>query len=169
LRLICSRLAASLGGHSDRSREFYEDQGLIPDETSTEAPLARKAKSWSDRLHERAPIPSPQLFHHWRRKWPLRAHLWLHRLTYACIFAGCDLKTRLGQSLLSFTACPESMRSLPLAAGLVGLLQEKPISVAFPTTVTLLGCNPSHKICLAAGRPPPHYGGDLELTRLPAF
>lgn len=170
MHLICSRLRASLEGQPDRSQAFYEEHGLIPDEAPFEEfQPALKAVSWSDRLNDKPLCPSHQLFRHWRRKWPLRAQAWLQRLLLACIFSGCDLKARLGESLQGFAACPESMRALPLAAGLVGLLQEKPAWASFSTTVFLLGCASSHKIFRAAGRPPPHYGGDLELPQLSAF
>lgn len=89
-------------------------------------------------------------------------------LLLTCVHFGCDLKVRLGESLIDFTDCPPLMQPLPLAMGLVALLQEAPVWAAFPSTVFLLGCASSHKICRVSGRPPPHYGGDLEFPQLRA-
>lgn len=165
LKLICSRLTASLEGQPDRSREFYEEHGLIPDEPDDEPQHeAGKGTSWSDRLNDKPLRPSHRLFAHWRGKWPLRARaIWLVRLFLACLHAGCDLKAQLGASLENLVACPEPMRALPMAMGLVALLQEESdVWASLPTAVFLLACSPSHKIARAAGRPPPQYGGALE-------
>lgn len=159
--LIGSRLEASLAGDADRSQSFYQRHQLIPDE-DPQPPHSLKAISWSDRLNDKALRPSHQLFRHWRRKWSRCSRAWLHRLLLACIFAGCDLKVRLGELLEVYVDCPDPMRSVPLALGLVSLLQGQPVASSLATTVLLLGCSSSHKICRAAGRPPPHYGGDLE-------
>lgn len=160
LTLICNRLRASLEGCSDRSEAFYQEQGLLPDDNNN-------GESWSDRLEDQC--PSPRLFRCWRRKLGARAQAWMHRLLLACIFAGCDLKSRYAELVQVFAGCQDSLRPLALAAGLVALLQEKSAWDALPTTVLLLACSASHKPSLAAGRPPPHYGGDLELPTLPAL
>jgi len=166
LELICSRLTASLAGQPDRSRDFYEEHELIPDERDEQElqSEAGKGTSWSDCLNDKPLRPSHRLFAHWRRKWPLRAQaIWLFCLYLACLHDGCDLRTKLGLSLEKLVACAEPMRALPIAMGLVALLQEEPdVWASFPSTVILLACSPSHKIARAAGRPPPQYGGALE-------
>lgn len=171
LALICSRVRASMQGQADRSRAFYEEQGLSPDDNT------RSGESWTERLAAQYKGPSPQLFRHWRLKFPRRAQDWMHRLLLACVFAGCDLKARFAEAVQVFGACPVAMRSLTMAAGLVALMQEENSALdSLKTTVFLMACSsppkpnlaPSHKIFLAAGRPPPHYGGDLELPQLPA-
>lgn len=168
LQLIWARLAASLAGQPDHSRDFYDEKGLLSGELPAEDPVPSKAMSWSDRLYAEPLRPSPQLFRHWRQKWPFRAKAWLLSLLLACIHARCDLKKQLGESLTAFTDCPESLRPLLLATGLVALLQEESAERALPAAVFLLGCSSSHKIVRAVGRPPPHYGGDLELPLLQA-
>jgi hypothetical protein len=161
LQLISDRVRASLAGQPDKSREFYEIHELLPDEP--EIPSGLKATSWSDRLNDEPPRPSPQLFSHWRRKWSAQATAWLRQLLLACLLVGADLKGKLADRLLEFYGCPKSMRAVPFAIGLVSLLHGSDAALPISRTVFLLGCRPSHKICRAAGRPPPQYGGDLEL------
>ncbi len=169
LQLICDRLDASFAGQSDHSRDFYEEQGLLSGELPTEGRLApTRAMSWSDQVCSEPPRPSPQIFRHWRLKWPSRAQVWLPKLLLACIHASCDLKMRLGESLTGYINCPESMWPLVLATGLAALLQEESAEAALPAAVFLLGCSTSHKISRVSGRPPPHYGGDLEFPQLRA-
>jgi hypothetical protein len=155
LGLMCNRLRASLEGRPySRSRAFYEENELLLDDDLED-------ESWADRLENQH-----RLFRSWRRRFGARAQAWMQRLLLACIFAGCDLKGRFAELVQVFSGCPEALRPLALATGLVALLQEKSARDALPTTVLLLACSASHKPSLAAGRPPPHYGGDLELTQL---
>lgn len=160
LQLMCGRLRASLEGQADRSRAFYQENELLLDD-------GHHDESWTDSLDSQ--YPSPRLFRSWRRKLGVRAQAWMHRLLLACIFAGCDLKGRLAEVVQVFAGCSEPLRPLALAAGLVALQQQKSAWDSLPRTVLLLACSASHKPSLAAGRPPPHYGGDLELPTLPAL
>lgn len=169
LELIWARLTASLAGLPDHSYVFYEEQGLLLGELPAEERASpTRAMSWSDRLNAEPLRPSPQLFRHWRLKWPSRAQAWLLRLLLACIHACCDLKVQLGESLKDCIDCPEGMWPLLLATGMVALLQEESAETALPATVFLLGCSASHKISRVSGRPPPHYRGDLEFPQLRA-
>lgn len=169
LQLIWARLAASLAGQPDHSRVFYEEQGILLGELSAEERVnPTKAMSWSDQLNAESLRPSPQLFRHWRLKWPSRAQTWLLRLLLACIYACCDLKVQFGESLKDYVDCPKDMWPLLLAAGMVALLQEESAEAALPATVFLLGCSSSHKISRVSGRPPLHYRVDLEFPQLRA-
>lgn len=154
LQLITSRLQASLEGQSDRSREFYEQQGLIPDDNVS--------SSWSDQLNEAPPRPSRQLFRHWRLKWRSQAHVWLQSLVFANIYAGCDLKSAFALRLQNFKQMPALLNALALAIGLIAMLQSRTVKEALPGAVFLLSCSPSHKVFLAGGRPPPQYCGAME-------
>jgi hypothetical protein len=159
LPLISSRLTATLAGQPHGSRDFYEQHCPVPDETAVEG---LRGQSWSDRMSESLPCPSPQLFRRWSRKWPFRAHEWLECLLLACLCVGGDLKGTLGQRLASYLLCPEPLRPLPIAAGMFSLLSED--ADWFSGAVRLLAFRPSHTIFRAAGRQPPHYGGALRLT-----
>lgn len=156
LTLIAARVEASLRGVPDRDQQFYRERGLIPDEPEFEN------VSWSDRLNDKPLRPSHRLFAGWRRKWGLLSRPWLVALLSACIYMGCDLRTQLGHSLQAMTRCPESLRSLALAAGLLGLLRDESAWSALPAAIRLTACRPSHKRARAGGRPPPQYGGALE-------
>jgi hypothetical protein len=160
LPLICSRLAATLDGQPHASRHFYEQHQPVPDASIDED---LRGQSWSDRMSENPPCPSPQLFRRWSLKWPSRAQEWLDSLLLGCLNSGCDLKGKLAQRLAGFLLCPEAMRALPLAAGMVCLLLPEEADW-FQAAVRLLAFSPSHKNFRAAGRPPPHYGGALKLT-----
>ena len=160
LALVVARLSASSQGRSDRSREFYESQGLIPDDFVDKSGL--KGASWSDQLEDYSLRPSPQLFRLWRQKWSAQSQLWLQFLLFACILAGCDIKTSLGFRLDKFGDCSMAMRPLVICAGLVSLIREESVDTALRTAVQMLSFSPSHKTCRAPGRAPPQYGGDLD-------
>lgn len=160
LDLICSRLRASLEGQVDRSQSFYKENELLPDDDT-------HSQSWSDSLDSQ--YPSHLVFRSWRRKFGARAQVWMHRLLLACVFVGCDLKVRFAEGVQAFAGCPEALRALALTTGLVAMMQERTASDSLRSTVLLLACSASHKPILTAGRPPPHYGGDLELPSLPAL
>ena len=153
---------ACIDGASLRSRDFYELKGLVAVASATER--AAEEFSWSDQLEIKPIDPSHQLFHQWRQRFSLRAKLWLQWLLVACILSGCDLRTRLGETLEGFNRCPKDLYPLLLSAGLVGLLQDRPVRSCLRETLRLL-CGStieSHKKLQAAGRPPPHYEQDLE-------
>lgn len=156
LAFIAARVEASLRGVPDRDRQFYRERDLIPDEPEFEN------VSWSDRLNDKPLRPSHRLFANWRKKWGLRSRPWLVALLSACIYLGCDLRTQLGESLETMTRCPESMRPLAIAVGLLGLLREASAWSVLPAAIQLTACRPSHKLARAGGRPPPQYGGALE-------
>lgn len=162
MEFVGDRLMACIDGASLRSRDFYELKGLV----ALASPEERVAEefSWSDQLEMEPLTPSHQLFHRWRQRFSGRARLWLHWLLVACILCGCDLRTRLGESLEGFNRCPKDLYPLLLSAGLVGLLRDRPIRSCLGETLRLL-CGSSigsHKTLQAPGRPPPHYGRDLE-------
>ena len=153
---------ACIDGVALRSRDFYEQQGLV----TVTSPEERAAEefSWSDRLEVEPINPSHQLFLQWRRSFSRRAQLWLHSLLAACILSGCDLRVRLGESLEGFRQCPPELYPLLLSAGLIGLLQDRPVRSCLGETLWLL-CGSSigsHKPLQAPGRPPPQYGQSLE-------
>lgn len=159
---IGDRLIECVEGASLRSRDFYERKGLVfsagPKTETSEGP------SWSDQLEMEPLTPSHQLFHRWRKVFSWRARRWLQWLLVACVMSGCDLRTRLGESLETFGRCPENLYPLLLSAGLVGLLQEKPVRSCMEATLQLI-CGSSvgsHNRLRAPGRSPPYYGGDLE-------
>ncbi len=156
LPLICCRLRASLACVPDRNEAFYHQHGLLPDDNID--------ISWTDRVNENLLSPTNHVFRGWRLKWPRRAQAWLSRLLLACVFAGCDLKSKLATELQQFSGCPATMRALPMAAALVALVQEGRAQDSFQTAVFLLACSPAHKSQLVSGRPPPYYAGDLELS-----
>lgn len=161
-KFIENRLLACLDGVSLRSRDFYEQRGVIPS-TSPET-RANEEFSWSDQLEMEPLNPSHQLFLQWRRVFSSRARLWLQSLLVACVLSGCDLRKRLGESLDDFVHCPPQLYPLLLSAGLVGLLQDRPVRSCFGDTLRLL-CGSSigpHKNLQAPGRSPPHYGQGLE-------
>ena len=162
LEFVSARVMASIDGVSLRSRDFYEKMGLAPVAAADEPNGG--GLSWSDYLELEPLTPSYQLFHRWRQRFSQRAQVWLRWLMVACVMGGCDLRTRLGESLEEFGKCPEDLYALLLAAGLVGLLQDRPVRLCFGDTLRLLcGAIPgSPKLLRAAGRPPPHYGRDLE-------
>lgn len=162
LRFVGDRLLACIDGASLRSRDFYEQKGLI----ASASPEARSAEefSWSDQLEMEPLNPSHQLFLRWRQAFSGRARLWLQWLLAACLLSGCDLRKRLGESLQGFNRCPAELYPLLLSAGLVGLLQDRPVRSCWGETLRLL-CGSSigsHNNLQAPGRPPPHYGQDLE-------
>jgi hypothetical protein len=164
LEFVGDRLMACIDGVSLRSRDFYEQQGFVP----TVSPERRAAEecSWSDRLEIEPLTPSHQLFLRWRKSFSQRAKAWLQWLLVACMLSGCDLRVRLGETLESFTRCPKDLYPLILSAGLVGLIQDQPVRSCLGQTLRLL-CGSSigaHKILQASGRPPLHYGPDLEFT-----
>lgn len=161
LELIRDRVLACLDGIPLRSRDFYVDKGLLPEDEESDA------ESWSDRLESEPLTPSHQLFQAWRVKFARRSDVWIKLLLVACIVAGCDLRSRLGKSLANFQRTPVDLHGFLLAAGLVGLLQGASVRGSLGQTLWILsGSNTtSHKILRALGRPPPQYGGDLELPR----
>lgn len=162
IKFVGDRLLACIDGVSLRSRDFYEMNGLVASASPEER--AEEEFSWSDQLAMEALVPSHQLFHQWRHRFSGRARLWLQWLLAACLLAGCDLRKRLGESLEGFHRCPADLCPLLLAAGLVGLLQDRPVRSCLAETLRLL-CGSSigsHNILQAPGRPPPHYGQDLE-------
>lgn len=163
LSLIQSRLQASLEGVADRSRAFYKDHQLLPDDL-----LAEEAQpptlSWSDQLNDEPLRPSHQLFASWRRKWPRRAQVWLHLLLLACIHIGADLSSAFAQKLQNLAECPLPMRSFAHAVGLISLLRDESAKSAFAPTIVLLACRPAHKNFRAVGRPPPYLWGALEFN-----
>ena len=165
LELISSRLIATGEGQAERSREFYVSQALLPDDSVLRASRSgQKGRSWSDRLNDSPLRPSHQLFRQWRLKWVESSVGVLRELLVACLLVGCDLKVQLGRSLQHFEQCPLAARSLLISVGLTALLRQESVAEAFPLTVLLLGHAPSHKTFRAVGRPPPHYGGQLEFT-----
>lgn len=165
LELIVARLTASLQGESDRSQRFYDRQNLIPDEPEQQTEEATgRGTSWSDRLNARPLRPSHRLFSYWRSKWATRGQSWLPWLLLASLLSKCDLKSRFAESLTCFGNCPPELRPLAIASGLVALHRREPVWTSLTRTIFLVSCRPSHKIARAAGRPPPQYGGDLELS-----
>ncbi len=170
-RLIAHRILACLDGIPLRSRLFYQQSGLVPTVSEGDSiEVGGRGRSWSDLLDSEGFAPSYQLFHYWRSKFSRRAQLWIPGLLIACILGGCDLRKRLGESLSDFRACPVDLHPVLLAAGLVGLLQEQPVRLSVASTLQLLcgSTSRSHKPLRAAGRPPPHCGGDLESSQLRA-
>lgn len=162
VELVGDRLMACIDGASLRSRDFYELKGLAAPASPEERVVGDF--SWSDQLELEPLTPSYQLFHQWRRSFSLRARLWLYWLLAACLLSGCDLRTRLGESLESFNQCPKDLYPLLLSVGLIGLLQDQPVRSCLGQTLRLL-CGSSigsRKNLQAPGRPPPHYGQDLE-------
>ena len=162
LGFIDARLMACADGQPLRSRDFYEQHGAVAKTNAEER--AAEEFSWSEQLEMEPVNPSHQLFLYWRRKFAARAQVWLHYLLAACILSGCDLRVRLGKSLEGFRKCPPELYPLLLSAGLVGLLQDRPVRSCLGDTLWLLcGANTgSHKILQAPGRPSPHYGQSLE-------
>lgn len=156
LPLVSARLHATICGDSLRSRQFYADRNLVPDD------IEFQDVSWSDRLNQQPLRPAHQLFARWSRKWRRGAQEWLQVLLFACIFAGCDLKKLLADDPAGLMRCPADLRPIALAAGLIALLRQQPLSSTFPSAMLVLSCAPSHKRFRVAGRPPPQYGGELE-------
>lgn len=162
MNFVGDRLLACIDGASLRSRDFYEQKGLTP----SVGPKERAAEEfcWSDQLEMEPLNPSHQLFLRWRQVFSGRARLWLQWLVVACLLGGCDLRKRLGESLEGFNRCPPELYPLLLSAGLVGLLQDRPVRRCLGETLRLL-CGSSigsHEILQAPVRSPPHYGKDLE-------
>jgi hypothetical protein len=158
LGFIYDRVLASADGVPLRSRDFYEDHGIVS--------VSDGDLSWSDLLDVEPLNPSYQLFHQWGQKFALKAQVWLRALLLACILSGCDLKSRLGKSLEAFDRCPKDLHPLLLAAGLVGLLQQQPVRSCLRETLILVyGSNPgSHKLLRASGPQLLQYGEELKFT-----
>jgi hypothetical protein len=158
LNFIHARVLASIDGVSLRSRDFYEDHGLIPPND--------EALPWSDLLDLEPLNPSYQLFHQWRRRFSRPARVWLRALLVACVLSGCDLRSRLGESLEAFGNCPKDLHSLLLAAGLIGLLREQPVRASLRETLILVygAASGSHKPLQASEHLLIQYGESLNFT-----
>lgn len=155
--VIADRLVASLRGLPLRSRDFYEEQGLLPDD----APAADEA--WTDWVDANPLAPTVQTLGTWGAKFGRLAENWLRLLLWGCIYAGAAIDTRFAASLAAYPQCPKRLHALALSAALMGNLLGKPIEVCLRERLGLLACRPSsHKTSRAFGRPPPQYGGSLE-------
>ena len=156
--LIAARLVGSLRGESLRSRDFYEEQGLLPDD----APADDLEGSWTDWIDSNPINPTGQTFRGWGVKFGCSAANWLRLLIWSCIYAGVSLDSKLGLLLAGYSQCPSSLNPLGISGGAFSLLLGRPVEVCIRECLGLLACQPpSHKPLRASGRPPPQYGGSL--------
>jgi hypothetical protein len=71
--IVNQRILACLDGLPLRSREFYEQKGLVGKRPDN---VPEMESSWTDQLDWEPLSPSYQLFQYWRGKFSRRAQLW---------------------------------------------------------------------------------------------
>ena len=113
LELVAAGLWRGLNGDSARSRSFFEEELGIrqpPDDQS----------SWTDFLDSLSPPPrpGPSRFQGWMRWADRRALAWLGPLAVACLDAGCQLRSDLGDVMQPLAGASARSAALALVLGL---------------------------------------------------
>lgn len=151
--LVVDWLKDCLQGAPCRSCEFLDRHGI-------ERPAEDSQTCYSDVLDDERTRPGYQLLNTWARKFSDRCLGALPRLVMACVFLGCDLKTRLGEHLRRLAIRSPRVWPLGLALGLVLSVREAygcpPGPLAEPLTL-LLGLL-SHERRRAPGEVPSYDG-----------
>lgn len=142
--LVGRWLVLALEGEPIRSRSFFNEIGQATPEPG---------ESWTDFLNAQRTFPGYQLLAVWLRDYSRRARAALPLLMTACILVGIDLRIRVAEPLVRWTAVPEPAFPLALALAMFVALRgrEEPLAEAMDDLVIFLSSQQQHEMRRVVG------------------